>query len=172
MTKIIAGFLKNRVIGTSGATKFRPTQGRVKAVIFDTLGDLEGAKVVDLFAGSGNLGFEALSRGAAAAIFVEIDPKAVHQIREDARQLGVSEHIAVVQQEVLKYVDDMPSAEIVFADPPYDYPHKKELVHKLLHRDITLILEADKYWCLPDEFKPELTVAKQVGDTKIYFFKL
>lgn len=171
MTRIIAGYLKNRVIGTSKAGKFRPTQGRVKAAIFDTLGDLEGTKVVDLFAGSGNLGFEALSRGAAAAIFVEINPQAVRQIRQNAHLLGVSERVSVVQQDALKFVAELPVVDLVFADPPYDYPSKSELLSRLLcHRDISVVLEADKFWCLPAEFKPDLTIEKQLGDTKVYFF--
>ncbi len=116
------------VAGTAGGlqlqvprTDIRPTMDRVKAAIFSSLGNLvPGARVLDLFAGSGSLGIEALSRGAAAVTFVEKDPAAVETI---SKNLLHTHFTGRVQQcEVFSFLDrfaEAESFEIILADPPY-----------------------------------------------------
>ena len=101
----------------------RPTPDRVRETVFNWLhGSLVGARCLDLFAGTGVLGFEALSRGAAEAWFVEQDAKLVDALRTTARQLGVAPQI--VRRDALAFLREPPAArfDVVFLDPPYAAP--------------------------------------------------
>lgn len=173
MTRIIAGSLKNRTIATPKHLTVRPTQDRVKATIFNVLGDVENLKVIDLFAGSGSLGFEALSRGAALVYFVEKDPALVASLSENARHLGVTEQVEIVQEDALRFVEHLPTVDLILADPPYAYPYKNELVARILSgSQAALMLETDKFYQLPADLKETLSKTKQSGDTILYFFRL
>ncbi|MGZ6780057.1 MAG: 16S rRNA (guanine(966)-N(2))-methyltransferase RsmD [Mycobacterium sp.] len=123
MTRIVAGDLGGRRIAVPPRGT-RPTTDRVRESLFNVLAarvDLHGASVLDLYAGSGALGLEALSRGAAAAIFVESDQRAAAVIEQNIKALGV--HDAMLRRgavaSVLATRPDRPF-ELVFADPPYD----------------------------------------------------
>jgi len=117
------------IAGSSGGirlfvpkTDVRPTMDRVKAAIFDSLGErVIGARVLDLFAGTGALGIEALSRGAASATFVERDPRAVAAIERNLAQAHLTGRIR--KQDVFEFLQRASTAEtydLVFADPPYE----------------------------------------------------
>ncbi len=99
----------------------RPTMDRVKAAIFSSLGDLvPGARVLDLFAGSGGMGIEALSRGAASAIFVDSNDQCVRCVRENLRRAGVE--AGVQAMDVFRFLDlyaGEDAFDLIFADPPY-----------------------------------------------------
>jgi 16S rRNA (guanine966-N2)-methyltransferase len=103
----------------------RPTTDRTREAIFNLVlarVDLEGADVVDLFAGSGALGLEALSRGAARATFVEQGAAALRALRANAAALGVTDRCTVVRADVLRFLGELQEgrqAVAVFADPPY-----------------------------------------------------
>ena len=107
---------------TSPKTGVRPTMDRVKAAIFSSLGELVlGARVLDLFAGTGALGIEALSRGASSALFVEEDRQSIAAIEKNLAQTGFQG--AVRQQDVFSFLKSGAIGErfqIVFADPPYE----------------------------------------------------
>jgi 16S rRNA (guanine966-N2)-methyltransferase len=100
----------------------RPTMDRVKAAIFSSLGDaVIGARVLDLFAGSGGLGMEALSRGASSAVFVEEDWQAAEVIEKNLAKTKLRGRVR--QQDVfdfLRHASEMEKFQIIFADPPYD----------------------------------------------------
>ena len=102
----------------------RPTGDRVRESLFARLGDLEGARVLDLFAGSGSLGVEALSRGAARVVFVEQAPSAVAVLRANVEALGVGERARVVRSDALRALrrlaGDEPGFDLVLVDPPYE----------------------------------------------------
>ncbi|MFZ4776623.1 MAG: 16S rRNA (guanine(966)-N(2))-methyltransferase RsmD [Terrimicrobiaceae bacterium] len=99
----------------------RPTMDRVKAAVFSSLGDLvPGARVLDLFAGSGAMGIEALSRGSASATFVDSNDRCIHCIRENLRRAGVSGSVQAM--DVFRFLDLYAGEEtfdLIFADPPY-----------------------------------------------------
>ncbi|HVL78078.1 MAG TPA: 16S rRNA (guanine(966)-N(2))-methyltransferase RsmD [Sphingomicrobium sp.] len=102
----------------------RPTADRVRETLFSMLvsrlGDFDGLRVADLFCGSGALGLEALSRGAAHATFVDSDPSAVSAVRENAAALGAADRVRIVTGSALA----LPAAEpfdMLFADPPYGF---------------------------------------------------
>ena len=120
--RIIAGAWRGRKLDAPAGLATRPTADRVRETLFSMLvsrlGSFEGLRVADLFAGSGALGFEALSRGAAAATFVDQDRTAVAAIKANAARLDALERINVIPGSALV----LPKADpfdLVFADPPY-----------------------------------------------------
>ncbi len=123
MTRIIAGSLKGRRLATPQGDRTRPTSDRVREALFNSLapgGDLEGLRFADLYAGSGAVGIEALSRGASAALFVESHALTAKLLRRNLADLGVSGG-EVICAPVEKALQNAPAEpfDIVFADPPY-----------------------------------------------------
>ena len=120
--RIIAGRWRGRPIEAPPGGATRPTADRVRETLFSMLtsrlGSFEGLRVADLFAGSGALGLEALSRGAAGATFVEGDPQAGAAIRRNAEKLGAGESVRVIAGSALALPRSEPF-DLVFADPPY-----------------------------------------------------
>ena len=117
--RIVAGSKKGaRIFAPKGAGT-RPTSDRVREAIFAILGSVEGASVLDLFAGSGALGLEALSRGATSATFVESDAAAVKAIERNLEKLGLEGRI--VRSDAARYVARTDERyDVVFVDPPYE----------------------------------------------------
>ena len=131
MTRIIAGELGGRRIALPADSRVRPTADRVREAWMSILGpQLPGSSVLDLFAGSGALGFEALSRGAAHATMVDLNPEAVSTIRENARDLGVEDRVTVRRGDAMRFVRKLPvhAFDIVLADPPYTIEYAEQLV--------------------------------------------
>ncbi|WP_026929549.1 16S rRNA (guanine(966)-N(2))-methyltransferase RsmD [Glycomyces tenuis] len=123
MTRIIAGALKGRRLATPPGDRTRPTSDRVREALFNSLapgGDLEGLRFADLYAGSGAVGIEAVSRGAEHALFVESHPLTAKLLRRNITELAV-EDCLVVSAPVEKALASAPQEpyDIVFADPPY-----------------------------------------------------
>jgi 16S rRNA (guanine(966)-N(2))-methyltransferase RsmD len=119
--RIIAGDLGGRRLTVPKGQKVRPTSERVREAIFSILGDrVHGARVLDLFAGSGAMGFEALSRGAARAVMIEAAPDSVRAIRQNARALGVIDRVEIVPGDArLGPGPEYGPFDLIFADPPY-----------------------------------------------------
>jgi 16S rRNA (guanine966-N2)-methyltransferase len=121
--RIIAGEWRGRSIDAPPGPATRPTADRVRETLFAMLasrvGSFEDLRVADLFAGSGALGFEALSRGAASATFVESDAAAVTAIRRNAVKLGAAERARIVGGSALALPRSDPF-DLIFADPPYE----------------------------------------------------
>ncbi len=118
--RIIGGLWRSRILEFPDAAGLRPTPDRVRETLFNWLGrDLTGLSCLDLFAGSGALGFEALSRGAASVIMVEKNPAALRALRDNAQKLGAT-GLTVVRGDALEFVRDARSRfDVVFVDPPY-----------------------------------------------------
>ena len=118
--RIIAGKWRSRLVSFPPAAQLRPTPDRVRETLFNWLGQrLDGLACLDLFAGSGALGFEALSRGAASVVMVESDRAVAEGLRESARVLE-AEGVEVVQSDALKYVErSRDKFDVVFVDPPF-----------------------------------------------------
>ena len=118
----------------------RPTMDRVKAAIFSSLGDaIMGARVLDLFAGSGALGIEALSRGAASAIFVEHDRQSAEAIEKNLANTKLKGRVRC--QNVFDFLRQQSNSEkfqIIFADPPYEKDHRGESHAETLLNNKTL----------------------------------
>jgi 16S rRNA (guanine966-N2)-methyltransferase len=120
--RIIAGAWRGRTIEAPPGQSTRPTADRVRETLFSMLtsrlGSFEELRVADLFAGSGALGLEALSRGAAHATLVESDAKASAMIRRNAEKLGAVDRVAIVGGSALVLPRSEPF-DLIFADPPY-----------------------------------------------------
>lgn len=123
--RVVGGTARGRKLTAPAGRSTRPTSDQVKEAIFNVLGsriDLEDTAVVDLFAGSGALGIEAISRGAARATFVESDPKAVAVIEANLASLGFAPRARVIRADVMRWLAGRPGAfDVAFADPPYDF---------------------------------------------------
>jgi 16S rRNA (guanine966-N2)-methyltransferase len=123
-TRITGGEWRGRLLSTPRQQLFRPTRSMVRQAVFNILSDqVVGAVVVDLFAGAGTVGFEALSRGAASATFVDRDERALAHIRATADRLRCGERCRLVRCDALGWVRSRPGelrdAAIVFVDAPY-----------------------------------------------------
>ncbi|MFZ5592742.1 MAG: 16S rRNA (guanine(966)-N(2))-methyltransferase RsmD [Pseudomonadota bacterium] len=118
--RIIGGQWRGRKLAFPGIEGLRPTPDRVRETLFNWLRDIvPGSRCLDLFAGSGALGFEALSRGAAQAVMVDQDARAVAQLRKNIEILHAHGALAV-QTDALNYLQGPPqSFDMVFLDPPY-----------------------------------------------------
>jgi 16S rRNA (guanine966-N2)-methyltransferase len=125
VTRIIAGTYGGRRLAAPAGTRTRPTSDRVREALFSSLGTmtvLNGARFADLYAGSGAVGLEALSRGASHALLIESEPRAAQVIRGNIAALGVRTAARLVTGTVLKVVSSPPDGDpydVMFADPPY-----------------------------------------------------
>lgn len=177
MTRVIAGVAGGRRLHTPPGRDTRPTADRVREALFSSLGDVTGAKVLDLFAGSGALGLEALSRGAAAATFVEQAAPALTALRRNIAELGLG-GTAVVPADVATYLakPTVPQQvyDIVFADPPYalDVDAVLTLLPAHMAAGATLIVErgsrgATPSW--PAAFTPQRS--RRYGETTLWYLR-
>lgn len=129
--RIISGKLKGRRIPPPEGDGVRPTSDRTKEAMFSILESrmhLDGARVLDLFAGTGNLGFEAISRGCASVMFVDQGAAVIRQIQRNAEALGVASSCRFRSSDGAAFLEQSTGeVDVVFADPPYDYPRMAEL---------------------------------------------
>jgi len=119
--RIVAGKWRGRFLPVANVAELRPTSERIRETVFNWLApDIEGSRCLDLFAGTGVLGFEALSRGAAAAVLVERSGKACDALRQSARHLGATSATIVCGDALnhLRHATPSPM-NIVFLDPPF-----------------------------------------------------
>jgi len=175
--RIIAGMARGRRLVTPKGLSTRPTRERVRESLFSILqGRVEGARVLDLFAGSGALGLEALSRGARLAVFVERSPQAIAALRENLAHLGVAGG-TILAEDVMGFITRShgPAGfDLVFADPPYAGGGGRRLLDEgrwehLLAPHGMLVLESE------EEMAPggslERTDVRHYGRTYINFFR-
>ena len=145
----------------------RPTSERVREALFTSLGSLDavdGATVVDLFAGTGALGIEALSRGAASATFVDADLQAVKVIKDNLRITGLGDRARVVHADVFRFLaDGAPAVDLAFADPPYAFEAWPALLDALPARLVAI--EARSHVALPAGWRP--LRSQRYGDTVV-----
>ncbi len=123
--RVIAGRYKGRRLKTIEGYRVRPTSDRLRETLFNVLSSsIEGAKFVDLCAGSGAVGIEALSRGAAHVTFIESSRRAVETIKENLRHCGITEGVKVINREVISALKYFAAHhlqyDIFYFDPPYD----------------------------------------------------
>ncbi|WP_428310310.1 16S rRNA (guanine(966)-N(2))-methyltransferase RsmD [Hydrocarboniphaga sp.] len=165
--RIIGGQWRSRLVDFDAADGVRPTPDRVRQTLFDWLAPrISGAAVLDLFAGSGALGLEALSRGASSATFVESGSAQARAIRNALQKLG-AEQAEVLSQDALRFLTDTPQRfDLVTLDPPYDSPLLEQalaLLPRVLKPDNRVYLEWPK--SRPPSFAPgwRLLREKQAG---------
>lgn len=179
--RIIAGRWKGHPLVAFKADHIRPTTDRVKECLFNVIQfDIEGTKVADLFCGTGNLGLEALSRGAHHVVFVEKSSKSLQITRSNLTKLKAlpSEH-DIVSQDVLKYLISYQGEpfDFIFADPPFT----EAMAHDVLlaadqsaafGAQTTLMIESARRERLDDEYVTLIrTDRREFGDKILSFFR-
>lgn len=138
--RVIAGGLRGRVLATVEGKAVRPSSGLVRGAIFNVLqaqGLTEGAVVLDLYAGSGALGIEALSRGARRALLVERDARSLEALRRNVATLKISDRASIVNRDALAYLADCADRfDLVLADPPYDQKAAADILRVVSDRKL------------------------------------
>lgn len=153
--RIIAGDFKGRRLARPPASGLRPTSDKLRETLFNILASrVKGARVLDLFAGTGALGLEALSRGAAEAVFVERDPRAIAVMADNIARCGVEERARIVRAAVERAADRVPgNFDLILADPPYDLADPGRLLGSFSARLVPgglLVLEHARRRQVPD----------------------
>lgn len=175
--RVIAGSRKGHELVAPSGLDTRPTSDRVRENVFNLIGPVEGARVLDLFAGSGALGIEALSRGAEGAVFVERDPEAVRTIERNLDRLRLT-GARVVRGDVLRTIAQEATAgakyDLVLVDPPYGMlteiqPRLARHLPPLLAPDGLLVVETDA------RREPELPLpvrtTRKYGQTRVTLYE-
>jgi 16S rRNA (guanine966-N2)-methyltransferase len=173
--RVIAGHLGGRRLKAPGGRDTRPTSDRVREALFAILGEVGGERVLDLFAGTGALGIEALSRGAERAVFVERNAAAARVLRGNLAALGIDEHLAEVRRTGVAAAlrsarDAQETYDLIFIDPPYAMAHDLggELAAALppvLGPTARIVVESDRR--APLELGLEVELQRRYGDTLI-----
>jgi 16S rRNA (guanine966-N2)-methyltransferase len=167
--RIVAGAYGGRRIEAPRGRATRPTSDRVREALFSILGPIDGLRVLDLFAGSGALGIEALSRGAADAVFVDSDARAVAAVRRNLGAIGIE--ASVHRRDAFAWLRDAGDTfDLVFADPPYSSAGRiagrlSELLPPLLTEISLTVTESDKRD--PLLLAMPLVDERTYGDTRI-----
>jgi 16S rRNA (guanine966-N2)-methyltransferase len=175
--RIVRGSHGGRVLRAPHGAATRPTSEKVREAIFNILPDVGGMQVLDLFAGSGALGIEALSRGAAHATFVDQAKPALSVIRHNLRELGLEDRATVLAGDAValgaRHVPASPW-QLVFVDPPYRSDLALRAVQTLAHLapGAVVVLEHDRHNAPPDEVGSLVrTDQRRYGDTLVSFFR-
>ena len=173
LLKIAGGERKGFRLKVPRGTK--PTSSFMRKVIFDTLGSLvEGRRVLELFAGSGALSLEALSRGASSAVMVDISRASFLAIKDNIRHLRYGDRAEVFKSDSIKFLRKLDeNFDLILADPPYDYEHYdvllKELRRVVSPEGIVILEVSSRMELKPDKWGFRIWKEKKGGDTRVYF---
>lgn len=179
--RIIAGSLKGRRLAPVKG-RIRPTGAKVREAVFAILGEaVAGARVLDLFAGTGALGIEALSRGAREAVFVEDNPEALKVLRRNLEDLGLKDRTSVlpvsVRQALKKLAVHGADFDLAFLDPPYGGEQAVAALQALAAAEIMaptawVVAEHSRRDQLPKAAGPlQLRELRRYGDTQVAFYR-
>ena len=169
MMKINSGLFRNTSIEILKNSSFRPTTSISRKSFFDTIGSLEGKLFLDLFAGSGIVGFEAASRGAKNVTFVEMNRRYLNQIITNSKKFEYDQ-FNFMARDALRFIKKSKNYDIIFADPPYRLYEMNVFVKnalKKLNKGGTLIVESSSKETLEGFDK----IAK-FGDTNLLYWKV
>lgn len=181
--RVIAGTAKGRRLKTVKGMTTRPTADRVKESLFNIIREkLEGNSLLDLYAGTGNIGIEALSRGVTSAVFVERDKQAVKVLRENLQVTSFQQNVEVYQQDVMIALDifgkKKRAFDLIFLDPPY-YEGLEEktltriFLNKVLAPEGLVIIEHSRKNNLPSTVASLQLIRTEIyGDTAISFYRI
>ena len=175
--RIIAGEWRGRRVSVATRPHLRPTPNRLRETLFNWLGDsVRGCKVLDLYAGTGILGFESLSRGAEHATFVENDRRTLAKLRKACQQFDLeAAEAAVVEANAVKWLEHNNTLwDLVFLDPPFhanrDYKRVLSMITSHLSEKGMVYVESatrnETVTCPLDEWK-----SKEIGEVRIQLFR-
>lgn len=169
--RIVAGKWRGRKIEAPVGDGVRPTLDRIREAWMSILQpDIPGARVVDLFAGSGALGLEALSRGAASVDLVEKNPRSIRVISANIDALGAGDDASIVRKDAILFVERLAehTFDLAFADPPYEGGLAARLAELWLERPFALILSIEHR---SREKLPGASETRRYGDSAITFYR-
>lgn len=169
--RIIAGEWRGRRIKAPPDRKVRPTADRVREAWMSILQqDLPGSRVVDLFAGSGALGLEALSRGADSVTFVEVSRRVLETLQANAEALGAADRITTLRGDALRFVETLSEGafDLALADPPYGDRMAHALAERWLDRPFSTVLSLEHS---SRETLPGSPDVRRYGDTAVSFYR-
>jgi 16S rRNA (guanine966-N2)-methyltransferase len=184
--RVIAGQYRSRPLRSLRGADIRPTSDRLRETLFNVLTSgnpaaLEDSIWLDLFAGTGAVGIEALSRGAAQVYFIESSPASAKQIRDNLRSLGIASGFSLIESDVLRAVQKLASsvsADYIYLDPPYrkhqDYRDTlAALRDSPLVKDSTVVIaEHEKNFDPGEDFRPLTRYRKLMqGDAALSFYR-
>jgi 16S rRNA (guanine966-N2)-methyltransferase len=167
--RVVAGAFKGRPLRAPRGVRTRPTADRVREALFSILGDVSGARVLDLYSGSGALGIEALSRGAGSATFVDKDPRAIAAVKRNLEAVGAEGEVR--RRDALRFLGAAEGTyDLVLIDPPYDSAARiagplAERLPAVLADGARVVTESDKRE--PLELPLPLLRERIYGDTRI-----
>ncbi|MCX5707422.1 MAG: 16S rRNA (guanine(966)-N(2))-methyltransferase RsmD [Candidatus Omnitrophica bacterium] len=176
--RIITGFYKSRLLKTPKG--IRPTEDRVRKALFDILGDVSGLTFLELFAGSGSVGLEALSQGAQEVFFVEHLRQAGLALEENIKSLGCQDRVKVICQDAFRAIENIRQKgrkfDLIFADPPYYQGLAEKILQTLgecdiLHKSGYIIIQHFKKDFLAEKAgNLALWRQEQYGDSLLSFY--
>jgi 16S rRNA (guanine966-N2)-methyltransferase len=180
--RIITGDLKGRKLRSVRGTKTRPTANRIREAIFNILASrIRGAMVLDLFAGTGAFGFEALSRGAEAAVFVDYAAESIAVLKENAASLFPQRQIQIIRWDLTRNLNCLrplqPDFNLIFMDPPYNKNMIAPTLHNLhigqsLEKGARIVVEHSRLETVLDGQLPfKLTDQRKYGKTLVSFLR-
>jgi 16S rRNA (guanine966-N2)-methyltransferase len=182
--RVIAGKYKSRTLRSLKGLKLRPTSDRLRQTLFNILGPtIEGATFVDLYAGTGAVGIEALSRGARHVIFVERHAPAAALVRRNLGSLGILAGAEVLEMDALRGIEHLEArrvhAQFIFVDPPYaadeEYENSLQALGEssIVAPDARVIVEHSRKREMPDRVGGlELLRLVELGDAALTFYHL
>ncbi|GIL16791.1 MAG: methyltransferase [Oligoflexia bacterium] len=178
--RIISGKYRGHHLTSFQAGHIRPTTDRVKESMFNILmNDIEGARVIDLFSGTGNLGLEALSRGAREVVFVEKNKSSIDILKKNIAKLKIEEPYQIIQKDVLSFLKSYQGEpfDLIFADPPFT----EEMAHdvmmgasasQLFHENTLMLIESGRREKIEDDYGTLIRYDKrEFGDKFLSFFR-
>ncbi len=181
--KVISGYLKGRrLFFPAGSKSLRPTKDLIREAIFDVLrGWIADKRVLDLFAGTGALGIEAISHGAREVVFVELEREAISIIKKNIETLGITGQCSIRKGKAEKIIEELSKEkfDLIIADPPYGYPENKiasmlkSIVRfQMICQGGVAIIEHRSRYLLPEV--EGLTVYKEkiYGKNKVSYLKI
>jgi len=179
MLRVIGGTFGSRKIKEVKSDKTRPTTDRNREAVFNILGQyFSGGIALDLFAGSGALGIEAISRGMDTVDFVDNTKIACLTIKENLQILGILDQGNIHRMKALRFLNETRKQyDLILADPPYAQGNYQELLETIVSRQLLkingiIVFEADKQVTLPNHFKDVICYKeKTFGNTKFGFYR-
>ncbi len=171
--RIITGIAKGKKLKVPDTA--RPITDRVKTTIFDMLGEfVEGAEVLDLFAGSATMGLEALSRGAKSALFIEADHQAIEIIKENIESTGFKESAKATEVKAEKFLNNTNSTfDLIFIDPPFIKTAKFDnalLLNIMGNNSLVVFRSPEIMLEIPEEM--ELIEMRDMGSSRVWYIRL
>ncbi|UHA75786.1 16S rRNA (guanine(966)-N(2))-methyltransferase RsmD [Paenibacillus sp. 481] len=181
--RVISGTARGRSLKAVPGSGTRPTTDKVKEALFSMIGPyFDGGNVLDLFAGTGGLGIEALSRGADKAVFVDMDTKAIDVIRHNVQATGMEGQAEIYRNDARRAIKALVKREmtfdLLFLDPPYRLKDADDMLREMLEKglispDATVVVEHDAQHTYPESVD-SLVVWKQAqyGDIAITIYRV